>query len=79
MSKSRIWRVDAIHVNGYHAPSQYVVTEDGRLWKAMEVALTTAKQNSRLSAFSEWVFVATRLKKKQIGHKWVDCKAEDLV
>jgi len=56
--KTRHWRVDVIHVNGYHAPSTYVTTDESRLWKAEAQAVRLAKESSRLADFpNKWGFI----------------------
>ena len=56
--KLRYWRVDVIHVNGYHAPSIFVTSDEERMWKAKAQALRLAKESNRLADFpNKWVFV----------------------
>ena len=56
--KLRYWRVDVIHVNGYHAPSTFITTDEVRMWKAEAQALRLAKESCRLADFPDkWVLV----------------------
>lgn len=70
MGKTRLWRVDVIHVDGYHAP--YILSESttDRLYQAEAEAIKLARENSRLSMFPCWKFVATRIEKKKLNDKW---------
>lgn len=72
MSKPRIWRVDVVRVNGLHAPSIIVETEEKRLWKAYAEALAKAKERTRLSDFPQtWSFHPVLLNKVLVNGKWV--------
>lgn len=46
MTKSRLWRVDAQHIRGAHAPHLYLETESKRLCDAEAEALKAARELS---------------------------------
>ncbi len=70
MRKLRYWRVETTHINGYTAPSQFIETEDDRLWKAEAEALKIAKSKSRLADFPQWSFSAIQLDRIKLNGKW---------
>ena len=71
-NKSRYWRVDVIHINGSHAPSIFVETEESRLWKAESQAKAKAQEKSRLSDFPQkWLFIPVLVNKILVNNKWV--------
>jgi len=70
MGKTRLWRVDAKHVCGYHAPYMMIVTTEDRMYKAEAEALNEAKLNSRLSDFPKWNFEIYQVNKKLLNGKW---------
>ena len=70
MGKPRLWRVDAIHEDGYHAPHSLIETDTDRECKAEAEALKLAKQNSRLSKFKTWSFIAINLHRRKLNGKW---------
>lgn len=70
MNKIRLWRVDVIHINGYHAPYSLIETEIDREYKAEAEAINLAKIDSRLANFNCWNFIATNLHYKKLDDKW---------
>lgn len=70
MTKSRLWRVDFIHLRGYNAPHSLVETTEERECKAEAEAINMAKKSSRLSDFDCWELTVTNLRKKQLNGKW---------
>ena len=57
--KIRYWRVDVIHISGYHAPSIFVRSDELRLWKAEAQALAQAKERTPLSKYLKWALRPT--------------------
>jgi hypothetical protein len=71
MGKTRLWRVEAIHVNGYTAPYSLIETDgNDREYEAEAKALKEAKLNSRLADFDCWNFHITRLHWTKRNGKW---------
>ena len=70
MVKTRQWRVDSIHENGYNAPHFLLETTEERKCKAEAEALKTAKTISRLAGFSAWRLEVTLVNKKKLNGKW---------
>jgi hypothetical protein len=70
MGKTRQWRVDAIHVNGYHAPHILIETQTDRLCKAEAEALNLAKTVSIFSKMKDWEVSVTLTNRKLFRGKW---------
>jgi hypothetical protein len=70
MGKTRLWRVDAIHTDGYHAQHLILESEEDRKCSAEAEALKTAKKKSRFSELSGWRLEVTLLNKKKFNGKW---------
>ena len=70
MVNPRLWRVDVIHADGYHAPYFIIETESDREYKAEAEALKEAKERSILSKYESWSFFATNLNRRKLKGKW---------
>lgn len=70
MGKTRQWRVDAIHVNGYHAPHILIETETDRLCKAEAEALNLANKVSVFSKMKDWEIRVSLTNRKLFRGKW---------
>ena len=70
IKKTRLWRVDSIHENGYNAPYFFIETTIERKSKAEAEALATAKNRSRLADFTQWTLTVTNVQKKKLNGKW---------
>lgn len=72
--KCRLWRVDLIHRNGYHAPYQLIEVTSDKNQNEYKIAHQTAiALNLRLLDFPEkWRFVLTKLERVKINGKWIE-------
>jgi len=74
MSKSRLWRVDAVHVRGYHAPLLYVETESPRRCDAETEAINKAEKLSPFATgdrFKLWSVEVSQVERRQLDGKWL--------
>lgn len=72
--KCQLWRVDLIHLNGYHAPYQLIeVTTKPNQSEYKTAHKMVRKMNLRLLDFPEkWRFTLTKLDRVKINVKWIE-------
>ena len=75
MTKSRLWRVDAQHLRGAHAPHLYVETTSPRMCDAEVEALKAAKEMSVFSTDKRmrkegWHVSVSLVSRRNLNGKW---------